>query len=382
MSELFVRAVDLAKSYSVRNEDGTTTQINVFDGVNFSAKKGDVIGIIGANGSGKSTLLKLIAGVTKPSAGYVESKGAIASLLDIGAGFHPEMTGRENVILMGQLQGISKKQSQPIIENILKFSEIGKFSEIPIKHYSKGMYLRLAFSTMIHLPFDIYLLDEVLSVGDINFQMKCKRLIQQMVLSKEKIIFVISHNYNELKELCTAYFTLFNNSLISFDSLDAYFSFMAENAIISTDDKYDIWSQGMLSLRPYDSFCCSSQKKEDFQYSEQIPLTIQFSGLYEPVQFGFAVKDEFQQTVFQSYFKQEIVPSQSIEIQLYLPSHFFNQGFYEIDLFCFRQHQLIAIEANVFKFYVSSIVHEQSIANRTWGPTKPEIKIQSINYAD
>ena len=354
--------------------------MTVFDNVNFRVQKGEVIGIIGPNGSGKSTLLKVIAGVTKPSSGALYVKGSVASLLDIGAGFHPDLSGRENVLLMGQLQGISKKQSSPLLQDIIDFSGIGEFIDVPVKNYSKGMYLRLAFSTMIHLPFDVYLLDEVLSVGDAQFQSKCRRFIQRLALSREKIIFVISHNYNELKELCTSYFTFYDQELYSFDHLDAFFSFQASNTSVDSDEKYDIWKHGILMQRPYEFVSCNVIKKGGFDYADSIPIEIQISRLLSPTQFGISVKDEFQQTVFQTYFKEQLNPCEKVAVRIDLPSTFFNQGTYEVDVFCFRSEQLSVIESNVVSFEVKPFTHENSISIRTWGPTKPDVCIQSIDY--
>src|SRR5690606_19206903 len=131
--------------------------------------KGENVGIIGPNGSGKSTLLKILAGVTKPTSGTVDINGRIASILDIGAGFHPELSGKENVFLNGQILGFAKSEIAPKYKEIVEFSGIGKYIDEPVKNYSNGMYLRLAFSIMVHLDFDIYLFDEVMSVGDAEF---------------------------------------------------------------------------------------------------------------------------------------------------------------------------------------------------------------------
>src|SRR5690606_26872536 len=165
---------NLSKVYQLQKprvlEDGTLThELKALDSVSFEIKRGESVGIIGPNGSGKSTLLKILAGVTKPTSGSVKIRGKVASILDIGAGFHPELSGRENVFLNGQIHGFSKKEIEAKFDEIVQFSGIEKFIGEPVKNYSNGMYLRLAFSIMANLDFDVYLFDEVFSVGDAEF---------------------------------------------------------------------------------------------------------------------------------------------------------------------------------------------------------------------
>jgi lipopolysaccharide transport system ATP-binding protein len=166
--------------------------------VSFQVRKGDSIGIIGKNGSGKSTLLKILSGISKPTSGKVKIRGRIASILDIGAGFHPELSGRENIFLNGQLHGFTRNELQTKLKDIIDFSEIEKFIDEPVKNYSNGMYLRLAFSIIAHLDFDIYLFDEVFNVGDVSFIQKTRNKFKELVASNKTILFV-SHNINELQ---------------------------------------------------------------------------------------------------------------------------------------------------------------------------------------
>lgn len=181
-----------------KDEDGNDTfEFWALKNISFEIKKGESVGIIGPNGSGKSTLLKLLAGVTKPTSGEVRIYGRVASILDIGAGFHPELSGKENVFLNGQLLGFSKNEIEERYNQIIEFSEIETFIDEPVKNYSNGMYLRLAFSIMVHLDFDVYLFDEVFNVGDAKFTLKIKKYFDTLIKS-EKTIIIVSHNMSEV----------------------------------------------------------------------------------------------------------------------------------------------------------------------------------------
>lgn len=172
------------------------------DNISFSVQKGEVIGIVGSNGSGKSTLLKLIAGVTNATHGDITTHGRVVPLIELGAGFHAELTGRENIYLNGSILGMSRKEIDQKIEDIISFAELKDFIDQPIKHYSSGMYLRLAFSVAVHLRPEIVLIDEILSVGDENFQRKSLNKIQE-IISQRVTVVIVSHSLDLLSTLCT-----------------------------------------------------------------------------------------------------------------------------------------------------------------------------------
>ena len=172
------------------------------NGISFEVKKGEALGIIGGNGAGKSTTLKLLSQVTAPTEGKIYLNGRVASMLEVGTGFHPELTGRENIYLNGAILGMTKAEIDAKIEEIIDFSECRQFIDTPVKRYSSGMYVKLAFSVAAHLDSEIMIMDEVLAVGDMAFQKKC---IDKMVnLSKEegRTILYVSHNMNTIRQLC------------------------------------------------------------------------------------------------------------------------------------------------------------------------------------
>ncbi len=169
--------------------------------VSFTVRKGETQGVIGRNGSGKSTLLKIIAGVYRPSAGRVEVRGTIAPLIELGAGMHHELTGRENILLNGLLMGYSKREMREREGRIIEFAEIGEFIDAPVKQYSSGMYMRLAFAVATEIDPEILIVDEILQVGDLGFQQKCFKRLQRFRESG-KTILLVSHDVRQILDYC------------------------------------------------------------------------------------------------------------------------------------------------------------------------------------
>jgi lipopolysaccharide transport system ATP-binding protein len=171
--------------------------------VSFEIKRGDVVGIIGRNGAGKSTLLKVISRITEPTEGRVTINGRVASLLEVGTGFHPELTGRENIFLNGAILGMSRLEIQRKFEEIVAFAEIEKFLDTPVKRYSSGMYVRLAFAVAAHLSQEVLIIDEVLAVGDAEFQRKCLGKMKDIATSSGRTVLFVSHNMAAVQAICT-----------------------------------------------------------------------------------------------------------------------------------------------------------------------------------
>ncbi|MDA2918203.1 ABC transporter ATP-binding protein [Desulfobacterota bacterium AH_259_B03_O07] len=188
---------------------GQSTSISDYDDkiwalkdVSFEVKQGEVIGVIGRNGAGKTTLFKILSRITEPTHGYAEIKGRVGSLLEVGTGFHPELTGRENIYLNGAILGMKREEINRKFDEIVAFAEIEKFIDTPVKHYSSGMYVRLAFAVAAHLDPEILLIDEVLAVGDIDFQRKCIGSMQSVTKSGRTVL-IVSHNMALIETLCT-----------------------------------------------------------------------------------------------------------------------------------------------------------------------------------
>src|SRR4028119_759978 len=169
--------------------------------ISFEIKQGDRVGIIGRNGAGKSTLLKVLSRITEPTCGRISIKGRVASLLEVGTGFHAELTGRENIFLNGAIMGMSKAEIKNKFDEIVAFADVEKFLDTPVKRYSSGMYVRLAFAVAAHLEPEILIVDEVLAVGDVQFQKKCLGKMGQ-VASEGRTVFFVSHNMGAISALC------------------------------------------------------------------------------------------------------------------------------------------------------------------------------------
>ena len=181
----------------------TKESFTALNDISFEIKKGETVGIIGPNGSGKSTILKLIAGVMWPTSGKIHVKGSISPLIELGAGFHPELSGSENIYLNGAILGLSQKEIAQKYKSIVEFAELEEFINQPIKHYSSGMYMRLAFAVAIHVHPEILIVDEILAVGDAAFQKKCFARMEEFKKSKEITIIFVSHSLEQVKNFCT-----------------------------------------------------------------------------------------------------------------------------------------------------------------------------------
>lgn len=198
--------------------------------INLDIKKGESVALIGTNGSGKSTLLKLMTKIIYPNEGKIETKGKLTSLLELGAGFHPDFTGRENIYFNASIFGLTRKQIDERIEDIIKFSELGEFIDNPVRTYSSGMYMRLAFSVAINVDADILLIDEILAVGDEHFQQKCFSKMEELRAQGKTMVFV-THSLGAVRRLCSRTIWL-SNGIVKMDgnSDDVVDSYVKETA--------------------------------------------------------------------------------------------------------------------------------------------------------
>ena len=218
-----------------RTQKGDSDYVWALKDINFQVEQGQAVGIIGRNGAGKSTLLKLLSRVTKPTTGSIKYKGRIASLLEVGTGFHPEMTGRENIYLNGAILGMTRKEITRKFDEIVDFAGVERYIDTPVKRYSSGMYVRLAFAVAAHLESEILIVDEVLAVGDAEFQKKCLGKMGDVTKGEGRTVLFVSHNMTAVKELCSSGIMM-RNGLVDYkgDMLETIIEYQKDYELSTT----------------------------------------------------------------------------------------------------------------------------------------------------
>ena len=259
--------------------------------VSFEVKKGEAIGIIGKNGAGKSTLLKILSQITKPSEGRIEINGRVASLLEVGTGFHPELTGRENIYLNGTILGMTRKEVKNKFNEIVEFSGVRKFIDTPVKHYSSGMYVRLAFAVAANLDPEILIIDEVLAVGDAEFQKKCLGKMKDATNIGRTVLFV-SHNISAIQNFCDKCILLENGAVSSSGDLNIviknYLAASLKNSKFSREEDKDIYfCEGEIEFNGLDQKAIELDlkvmSKEDVSCSLDVRI---LNNIETPIAFG------------------------------------------------------------------------------------------------
>ena len=261
--------------------------------VSFSVRKGETLGIIGHNGAGKSTLLKLLSRVTAPSSGTISYNGRIASMLEVGTGFHPELTGRENVYMNGAILGMTKAEIEEKMEDIIEFSEVRDFIDTPVKRYSSGMYVKLAFSVAAHLDSEIMIMDEVLAVGDMKFQQKCLGRMGDAANNEGRTVLYVSHNMNTIRQLCDRCIVLDHGEIV-FDgdtesAIGIYMEKNSEMAIVN--DCMSPRTSKDIDLKLHIDRVIFDNKTDApiYYQGEKIALRIQYSAQAETSHIAFRV---------------------------------------------------------------------------------------------
>lgn len=249
------------------------------DDVSFSVQKGERVGIIGHNGAGKSTLLKLLSRVTAPTKGTISYNGRIASMLEVGTGFHPELTGRENIYLNGAILGMTKAEITQKFDDIVRFAEMERFIDTPVKRYSSGMYVKLAFAVAAHLDSEILIMDEVLAVGDMKFQQKCLGKMDDVSKHDGRTVLYVSHNMNTIRQLCDRCVVLDKGKVVFDGDVETSIQFYIKSAVVDMDVELDLREKRMPHLSPTVRAKITHLKLLDKQYPiyefcEKIPFEI------------------------------------------------------------------------------------------------------------
>jgi lipopolysaccharide transport system ATP-binding protein len=321
--------------------------------VSFEIKQGDRVGIIGRNGAGKSTLLKILSRITEPTQGNIKIKGRVASLLEVGTGFHPELTGRENIFLNGAILGMGKEEIKRKFDEIVAFAEVEKFLDTPVKRYSSGMYVRLAFAVAAHLEPEILIVDEVLAVGDAEFQKKCLGKMRQFSKEEQRTVIFVSHQLNAIQQLCNRAILLSKGTIIVSSTPE-----IVIQKYLGANSTKTSWTPGDDTNKIKDvNFTPISLSLVDEKYeiiTDTVKNTKTFGIVIEgyigelnpALTVGFALYSEDRQLLFWS-----LASDSSIEkwpqlekgfnkLICWLPQRFLNEGKYEVHLIasihCFR----------------------------------------------
>jgi lipopolysaccharide transport system ATP-binding protein len=261
---------------------GSHEEFSALQDVSFNVEKGEVLGIIGRNGAGKSTLLKILSQITPPTTGEVRLRGRVGSLLEVGTGFHPELTGRENIFLNGSILGMRKKEIVKKFDEIVEFSGIEKFLDTPVKRYSSGMYVRLAFAVAAHLEPDILIVDEVLAVGDAEFQKKCLGKMQEVTKKDGRTVLFVSHNMGAIRNLCSKVLWLEKGTLKMFGSTEKITSSYLLDCSLNPGSVLrgvDRSGAGMVQLA--DFFVSNERNEQTVSTFDQLLIHLSFRGSLE-----------------------------------------------------------------------------------------------------
>ena len=307
--------------------------------VSFEVQPGEVVGVIGKNGAGKSTLLKILSRITEPSYGEIRLYGRVSSLLEVGTGFHPELTGRENIYLNGTILGMRKTEIDAKFDEIVAFSEIEKFLDTPVKRYSSGMYVRLAFAVAAHLEPEILLVDEVLAVGDAAFQKKCLGKMGDVAREGRTVLFV-SHNMGAIVDLCTKAILLEQGNVKMTDlptkTVEDYLSSNKISSFIDLSNWNDERSgNGPLRLSFIETTNKYGNPKSLFSYGEPISFRIGIRGQsHSLINVGISIRNSLNQLVLHLTNKTDKVPlemrSHEISLLVYLEQNLLNDGDYYV----------------------------------------------------
>jgi lipopolysaccharide transport system ATP-binding protein len=315
--------------------------------ISLDIEQGDTVGIIGRNGAGKSTLLKILSKITPPTKGRIVTRGRVASLLEVGTGFHPELSGRENVMMNGSILGMKRADILANFNNIVEFAGVEKFIDTPLKNYSSGMQLRLAFAVAAFLENEILIIDEVLAVGDAEFQKKCIGKMESVSRSGRTIIFV-SHQFSAVKNLCKKAMYLRDGKLVEFGKVDQVISTYTSSLSNSQTKKESGKDNSNVSISSAGKnqlavFAPGEQVRFNFECKRPISR--------EDLKLGIAIKDKHERIVLIDFFTFKKTGT-DLRCEICLPPDFLTPGQYSMDLSLQDSYEQFWLEKDIFYFEI------------------------------
>jgi len=353
-------------SVNDRSQKADSEYVWALKDINMEIEQGDVVGIIGKNGAGKSTLLKLLSRVTKPTTGSIKYKGRIASLLEVGTGFHPEMTGRENIYMNGAILGMTKQEVTRKLDEIVNFSGCERYIDTPVKRYSSGMMVRLGFAVAAHLDPEILVVDEVLAVGDAEFQKKAIGKMQDVSKGEGRTVLFVSHNMTSVKALCRRGVILKNGLLVDDGDVDTIVTHYLRGD--SEIDNYKVWDEPVVGKKGFELLEIGVRRKnanysDVMRMDDELELVIRYR-LTRPINkfwITLHMKNEQGNKIFsfsgggRCYDMHH--EAGEYEQVCHIPANFLNWGSYAIDFMAFEQEnniEMLADENDLISFTVAN----------------------------
>jgi lipopolysaccharide transport system ATP-binding protein len=322
-----------------RSTAGGSDYVWSLKNVSFEIQRGDALGIIGKNGAGKSTLLKILSRVTSPTTGKVLGKGRIASLLEVGTGFHPELTGRENIYLNGAILGMRKQEIKSKFDEIVSFSGVERYIDTPVKRYSSGMYVRLAFAVAAHLESEILIVDEVLAVGDADFQKKCLGKMGEVTNKEGRTILFVSHNMTAIKNLCDSVVYLQNGKVIQHDKTDVVINnYLSHNVnssmLLLFGDQSTAPGNDMVKLKKIEVVPILQNPLEPISVDTSINIEVEFWNYTKEkeINLSMSLNTIMDECVFVCGSEQRILPEGLHKWIFEIPGNLLNDGVYTISM--------------------------------------------------
>ena len=349
-----------------RSTKGESEYVWALQDINFRVEQGDVVGIIGKNGAGKSTLLKLLSKVTGPTVGTIRARGRIGALLEVGTGFHPELTGRENIFMNGAIMGMNKEEINRKLDEIIDFSGCERYIDTPVKRYSSGMKVRLGFAVAAHLEPEILVVDEVLAVGDAEFQKKAIGKMQDVSRGEGRTVLFVSHNMTSIKALCKRGVILQNGLLVDDGDVDTIVTHYLRGD--SSMDNYKTWASPTVANQGFELMEIGVRRKgstfhEPIRMDHDIEVVIRYrlTKSFDSFWITMHMKNEQGTKIFsfggggRCYDKKH--GDGDYEQVCTIPAHFLNWGNYAIDFMAFQQENRIdriVYEQDLISFTVSN----------------------------
>lgn len=375
----------LTHPFAAPENDPTHEEFWALKDASFDIQQGDRVGIIGRNGAGKSTLLKILSRITEPTSGKVSIKGRVASLLEVGTGFHPELTGRENIYLNGAILGMSRIEIKKKFDEIVAFAEVERFLDTPVKRYSSGMYVRLAFAVAAHLEPEILIVDEVLAVGDAQFQKKCLGKMQNVGQEGRTVLFV-SHNMVALKSLCDKAIWLNAGSLVENGRAEDVVSNYLQIGV--PVNMHQVWDDpksapGNASVRMHSVKIAYEGEASGVSLTVASPVDLEFE-LWNFEQgallnFSVVLYDNQEVCIFNTASSAKVYPKGIVKGTCHIPGNFLNDGVYRVRLLIVKDTSVALIDLdNVAIFEVHDVEREGAWYGKWIGAVRPTFKWETM----